>query len=169
MMRTFAVALLAFCVSLAVAGPDRARAVSSIAGVENWNSAQIAWRDFPTGVREATSTRKPVLMVFQAVWCTACQKYRKVFSDPSVVEASKDFIMILVDVDKSKDINGAFSPDGTYVPRTLFLDFEGNIQDWLVGKDPQYPHTVDINKPDELLGLMKKAKERMLNQSALVE
>ncbi len=36
-----------------------------------------------------------------------------------------NFVMILIDVDEHPDENGAFSPDGTYVPRTIFLNAEG--------------------------------------------
>jgi hypothetical protein len=47
--------------------------------------------------------------------------------------------------------------DGSYVPRTLFIDSDGNVSDKLVGSDPQYPHSLAVDKPDELLALMKKA------------
>ena len=124
-----------------------------------FNGAEINWRDARSGIYEATQTGKPVLMVFHATWCSACKKYRAVFSNAAIVAASKDFVMILVDADKDKEINGAFSPDGTYVPRTLFVDTDGNVSTALVGKDPAYPHTIDTGKPDELLALMLKAKE----------
>jgi hypothetical protein len=102
-------------------------------------------------------------MVFHAPWCTACKKYRSVFFDKGVVDASKDFVMILIDADADKMSNGAFSPDGTYVPRTLFLDSDGNVQAHLRGKgDPKYPHSIDINSPDELRSLMLTARETML-------
>jgi protein-disulfide reductase (glutathione) len=123
-----------------------------------FNGAEINWRDARSGIYEATQTGKPVIMVFHATWCSACKKYRAVFSDAAIVAATKDFVMILVDADKDKQINGAFSPDGTYVPRTLFVDTDGNVSTALVGKDPAYPHTIDIGKPDELLALMLKAK-----------
>ena len=124
-----------------------------------FNGAEINWRDPKSGIYEATKTGKPVIMVFHATWCSACKRYRAVFNDAGIVAAAKDFVMILVDADQEKQINGAFSPDGTYVPRTLFIDPDGNVSDKLVGKDAQYPHTIDVDKPDELLALMKKAKE----------
>jgi protein-disulfide reductase (glutathione) len=136
-------------VSGATAAPDNA---------DLFNGSEINWRDPKTGIYEASKTSKPVIMVFHATWCTACKAYRAVFKDPGVVAASKDFVMILVDADKEKEINGAFSPDGTYVPRTLFIDSDGNVSDKFVGKDPKYPHTIDSTKPDELLALMLKAK-----------
>jgi thiol:disulfide interchange protein len=124
---------------------------------ELWNGAQIDWREIGPGVRESTRTGKPVIMLFHASWCPSCKRYREVWKDPGVVEASRNFIMILVDVDKDPDANGAFSPDGTYVPRTLFLDSEGNVQSDLKGSDPQYPHSIDIENPEELRSLMQKA------------
>ncbi len=125
---------------------------------EAWNAAEINWRDIKSGIREAATTKKTAIMVFHAPWCTACKQYRAVFKDKDIVEASKDFVMILIDGDADKMANGAFSPDGTYVPRTLFLNPDGDVLSDLVGKDPKYPHTIDIQKPDELLALMRKAK-----------
>jgi len=124
-----------------------------------WNGAEINWRDARSGIYEASKTGRPVIMVFHATWCAVCKRFREVFKDPAIVAASRDFVMILVDADAEKQINGAFSPDGTYVPRTLFIDSDGNVSDKLVGPDPQYPHTVDVDKPDELLALMKKARQ----------
>lgn len=131
-------------------------------GAENWNSSKIDWYDLPTGVRKATVTGKPVVMIFHASWCTACRQYRTLFQHPGIVALAKDFVMILVDADKNKEDNAAFSPDGTYVPRTLFLDYEGNIQSTIRGRDPKYPHTIDIKDPAELLALMKQARNLLV-------
>lgn len=129
---------------------------------EAWNGSEINWRDIRSGVYESSKTGRPVIMVFHASWCTACRKYRKVFFDKDIVAASKDFVMILIDGDADKTTNGAFAPDGTYVPRTIFLDSEGNIESHLVGKsDPKFPHSIDLNSPAELLSLMQKARETM--------
>jgi thiol-disulfide isomerase/thioredoxin len=122
-----------------------------------WNGAEINWRDARSGIYESSQTGRPVIMVFQATWCPVCKRFRSVFKDPRIVAESKDFVMVLVDADKEKMLNGAFSPDGTYVPRTLFLDSDGNVSDKLVGTDSEYPHTIDVDNPDQLLALMKKA------------
>lgn len=128
------------------------------ADAANWNAPAIAWRDLGSGIKEATRSGKPVIMVFHAPWCSSCKRYREVFKDAGVVEASKGFVMVLVDADADKVANGAFAPDGTYVPRTIFLDAEGNIRSEFKGaSDPEHPHTIDINSPGELLSLMKKA------------
>lgn len=124
---------------------------------ELWNGAEIAWREVGPGIREAGRTGKPVVMLFHASWCSSCKRYRAVWKDPGVVAASKSFVMILVDVDKEPEANGAFSPDGTYVPRTIFYTAEGDVMKDVVGKDREYPHTIDLDDPTELRTLMLKA------------
>jgi protein-disulfide reductase (glutathione) len=153
MIRSFVFAafmLIAMTVSVGARTPNHA---------DEWNGAEINWRDARSGIYEASKTGRPVIMVFHATWCTVCKRFRQVFKDPAVVAASRDFVMILVDADKEKEINGAFQPDGSYVPRTLFIDSDGNVSDKLVGTDPQYPHSINVDKPDELLALMKKARQ----------
>lgn len=155
-MLTRRIAALALAATLAGAVPSLAFA-KGLDGADVWNSAEIEWKDFGTGVREATKSGKPVLMLFQATWCTACRKYRTVFKDAGVVAASRGLVMILVDIDKTPEINSGFSPDGTYVPRTIFLDPTGEIRGDLKGRDPKYPHSIDVADPAELLALMKRA------------
>jgi thioredoxin-like negative regulator of GroEL len=123
-----------------------------------WNGPEIAWRDMGTGVKESVATGKPVLIVFHATWCQVCRHFRAVFKDPGIVAASRDLVMILVDVDKEPDINGAFAPDGGYVPRTVFINSEGDILHELQSANPQYRYSADVDKPDELLSLMRRAK-----------
>ncbi|MFM7085368.1 MAG: thioredoxin family protein [Hyphomicrobium sp.] len=123
-----------------------------------WNGKEISWNDLRTGVPEATQSGKTVMMVFYTSWCTSCRKYRSLFSDKRVVEAAQKLVMILIDADEDKMANGAYSPDGTYVPRTIFLTPDGDVRDDLVGKtDQEHPHSIDITNPDELLSLMLKA------------
>lgn len=154
--RSARLAALAILGAAAFAGLARA-ALPNLA--EAWNAPAIAWRTLQTGIPEATGTGKTVAMVFHASWCTACRQYRTVFKDPRIVEASKDLVMILIDVDEDKVANGAFAPDGTYVPRTIFMTPDGEVRTDLTGKtDPEHPHTIDIQKPDELLALMQKAR-----------
>ena len=124
---------------------------------EFWNGAEIAWQNVGPGIQESSRTGKTVVMVFHASWCSSCKRYREVWKDPGVVAASRDLVMILVDVDSEPTANGAFSPDGTYVPRTIFYSPEGDVMKDLRGKDPEYPHTIDLDNPAELRTLMQKA------------
>ncbi len=153
-MRNFVLAALSLM--LAAGAAKSTHAAPPLA--EAWNAPAIAWRDLKAGIPEAVRSGKTAVLVFHASWCTACRTYRAVFRDPDVVDATRDFVMILVDVDTEKMANGAFSPDGTYVPRTIFLTSEGDVRTDLTGKtDPEHPHTIDIHKPDELLALLRRA------------
>lgn len=123
-----------------------------------WNGQQIAWRDVRSGIEESSRTGRPALMVFHTTWCSVCKRYRQIFKNPQIVSASRDFVMILVDADVDPEVNKAFSKSGSYVPRTLFLDARGKTSSLLVGRDSRYPHTLDVDHPDELLALMNTAK-----------
>ncbi|MFN0220039.1 MAG: thioredoxin family protein [Hyphomicrobium sp.] len=145
-----------FAIALFVSGAGTAQARQpEMADV--WNGAEIDWRDIKSGIYEAAKSGKTAVMVFHATWCSACKQYRRVFKDPGVVAASKNFVMILVDADADKMANGAFAPDGTYVPRTLFLNSDGDVLKAYVGKDPKFPHTIDNEDPAELRTLMQRA------------
>lgn len=146
--RLLLLAALLFAVPAVARMPDLAEA---------WNGPEIAWRDMGTGVKESIRTGKPVLLVFHATWCQVCRHFRAVFKDPGIVKASRDLVMVLVDVDKEPDVNGAFAPDGGYVPRTVFLNSEGDIIHELQSANPQYRYSADVDKPDELLSLMRRA------------
>ncbi|MBX9684338.1 MAG: thioredoxin family protein [Hyphomicrobium sp.] len=134
-----------------------------------WNGAEINWRDIKSGIYEASTSGKTAIMVFHAPWCSACKRYREVFKDAGVVAASKKFVMILVDADADKMTNGAFSPDGTYVPRTLFMNSQGDVLTRFVGKDPKYPHTIDVDDPNELRKLMLNASSAAAPDGMAVE
>lgn len=154
LQRTIAVAVVLLAWSVLVQAPASARSPNL---AEAWNGAQIEWRDVGAGIREATHTGKPLVMVFHAEWCKACRRYREVWKDPGVVAGSRNFVMVLVDVDQRPQDNGAFSPDGTYIPRTIFYSAEGEVMKHVRGKDPDFPHTVDIDDPTELRTLMERA------------
>jgi thioredoxin-like negative regulator of GroEL len=127
---------------------------------EVWNGAEIAWRDMGSGVKESIRSGRNALIVFHATWCQVCRHFRAVFNDRGIVDASRDLVMILVDVDQQPDINAAFAPDGSYVPRTVFVDSEGNTLEELQSANPKYRYSADVDAPDELLSLMRRAGTR---------
>ena len=151
-MRQLGRVVLAFLIFFAVPASARAPEMA-----EAWNGPEIAWKDMQSGVTDSLSTKKPVLLVFHAAWCQVCRKFREVFKDPGIVAASRDLVMILIDVDKDPDINSSFAPDGGYVPRTVFVDHEGNINHELQSANPQYRYSADVEGPEELLSLMRRA------------
>jgi protein-disulfide reductase (glutathione) len=152
-----ATALIAFSAPFAAAtGPAHADPKSIARG---WNNAGIAWVDHTQGAAEAARTGKPILTVVHAIWCSQCDRYKKVFFDPRVVEMSKNFVMVMIDADREKKLSAKLGPNNqVFVPRTLFLKPDGQLRPDIKGTNPGYEHFIDNDSPAELLSLMQKAK-----------
>src|SRR5262245_9209993 len=64
----------------------------------------IDWQGYEAGLARAKTERKPVLLVLGADWCKPCHVFAKVFEDARIVAASKDFVVIHVNVDQREDV-----------------------------------------------------------------
>jgi thiol-disulfide isomerase/thioredoxin len=121
----------------------------------DWNTEQIQWLRFQEALKLMGKDGRPAVIVFSADWCPHCKRYSRVFRDPEVVELSRKFIMVLVDVDRDWEINQALGRYGTYVPRTLFVGRDGNVEWARQGWKPNYPHLLDQSTSGELKQLMR--------------
>jgi len=65
----------------------------------------VEWQEWqPGALEEAQAAGKPVLLYFGADWCAECVAWHyKVFTDPAVVDASRPFERIHVDVTRLDD------------------------------------------------------------------
>ena len=97
---------------------------TAFANVIKWNEDNINWLSYEKGLQIAEQEKKPILLVFYANWCGASKRYGKVFYDDEVVNLSKKFIMIKVDVNEDEDLSLEYGV--RYIPMTLFLDSKSN-------------------------------------------
>ncbi|MEZ4383907.1 MAG: thioredoxin family protein [Nannocystaceae bacterium] len=115
----------------------------------------IAWRGFEEGLREAAEGGKPMMLVVHASWCPKCKDLKRSFFDPGLVDASRELVMVNVDQD-AEPRSMIYSPDGTYIPRVLFIGPDGEVVKEL--KNGQRSRFHYFYTPgDDLVGMMKQA------------
>ncbi len=121
---------------------------------------QISWKTYSEDLLQvAAAESKPVMIDFYADWCIPCKELEKfTFSQPEIVEISKNFVMLKVDLtrageERSRELRREYAIKG--VPTLVFLGPEGNeLSDLRV---------VGFVEKEELLPVMEKAVS-MTNQ-----
>lgn len=120
---------------------------------------QIAWRGFEEGLAEATKLARPMMLVVHASWCSQCTALKPKFSDPELNRLSEEFVMVNVDQDQAPRAL-EFAPDGTYVPRVLFIDPRTGQTDTALSNASRGRTIYYYSPVDDLVGTMKKALDR---------
>jgi thiol-disulfide isomerase/thioredoxin len=142
-------------------------AVAALAGAEpalaggDWNDQQVKWRTYDNGLAEAKKTKKPICLIFFTEWCPHCANYSKVFHDPKVVAKSKQFVMIRLDADKEKELGKKYALDGSYIPRTYFLTYEGVLDPDIHAPREQFKYFYDERNPTSILDGMDAALKKL--------
>jgi thiol:disulfide interchange protein len=132
----------------------------------DWNDAQVAWQPYAEGLAAAKKAGKPICLIFYTEWCPHCQNYSKLFHDPKVIEQTKTFVMIRVDQDKDKELSARYSPDGGYIPRTLFLSPAGELDKQVKARDGKYAYFYDERDSAPLLEKMELVQKKYAAQGA---
>ena len=132
-------------------------AAAQAAAAHDWNDANIAWKGFDEGLALAQKEKRPDCLIVYTEWCPHCQQYAKVFHDPAVVEKAKRLVMVHVDQDKDKSLAQKYVPDGSYIPRTMFLAPDGTLATDVHAPRTQYVYFFDEKDPAAVLGGMDAA------------
>ena len=155
-------AALAVLITLSLAAAMRPAVVRA---AEDWNDGGIAWRSYEDGMKEAKEKKKPVCLIFYTEWCPHCKNYSGVFHDPKVIEQSKKFVMVRLDKDKNKELSGKYAPDGEYIPRTMFLGPDGQLDSSIHAPRDKFQYFYDEKDPASVLGGMDAAMKKFGSKS----
>ena len=141
-------------------GPRRTATIPA----DGWNE-RIAWRGLDEGLREAKQTGMPVMMVVHTSWCGNCQKLKRTFNDnPNLERLSEQFVMVHVDQDVHPEAT-LYGPDGQYIPRVMFLDDDGNVDQWLQNPNRPDRYRYFYTPQEDLVTTMRQALDRHDNKS----
>ena len=142
----------------AAATPTPATPTRTATAPANGFGDNIAWRGLTEGFSEAATLGRPIMLVVHASWCSQCKALRPAFADPALVSLSDRFVMINVDQDE-EPTSQQYGPDGRYVPRVLFFDSAGALdQELLNASRRRYKYYYSPH--DDLVGAMRQALER---------
>lgn len=130
-------------------------AIGIFAVVPRTPAAAITWRHYHPGLLDqAREEVQPVILDFYADWCIPCRELERVtFSKEQVIEATKPFMMVKVDVTqynslKAELLRERFNVRG--VPTIIFIDLQGN--------EVEEARVVGYVGPDEFLQLVKRVR-----------
>jgi len=131
---------------------------------EGWND-DIAWRGLDEGLLEAQRSDMPIMMVVHTTWCGNCQKLKQTFNDDEQLAAlSEQFVMVHIDQDDHPEA-ALYSPDGQYIPRVMFLDPDGNIDQRLQNPNRANKFRYFYTPKEDLVATMRRALDRHGNKS----
>jgi len=143
----------------AAKGPKREATIPA----EGWND-DIAWRGLDEGLREAKQSGMPVMMVVHTTWCGNCQNLKQTFNSAALAQLSEQFVMVHLDQDAHPEAT-LYGPDGQYIPRVMFLDGDGNVDQKLQNPNRPSKFRYFYTPQEDLVASMRQALDRHGNKS----
>lgn len=119
----------------------------------------IAWRTLDEGLAEAKAQGRPLMLVVHASWCSSCKALKPTFQESRLVELSERFVMVNADQDQTPAVL-AHAPDGSYIPRVLFLDPATGSADADLQNPARDRNHYYYGPQDDLPAMMEKALAR---------
>jgi len=103
---------------------------------------EVNWMSYTDALAASKENGKPIMVLFTKTWCGACKNLKSDIKNnlESFVEASGK--LNVVNIEEESDEVGfnveLYSKEGSYIPRTFFLDTEGNIDETAIGPNEKY-------------------------------
>jgi thioredoxin 1 len=120
-------------------------------------SPAIKWQpSMSAALKEAKRTGKPIFADFYATWCKPCHYLDKAYVSPAIVKESQKWVMVKIDVDKSK--SDAVKYRAESLPTMLFLDRNGKEKGRKVG----FAVSNDVKTEAQLIKVIAKDVEKSM-------
>ncbi|CAF1130901.1 unnamed protein product, partial [Brachionus calyciflorus] len=109
--------------------------------------------------------KKPFFILIHKTWCGACQNLKESLRDSiKFKELSELFHMINLEDEEEPEDDG-YAPDGKYIPRLLFLDNSGHLNEDLINENGNPKYKYFYSNADQVFCLpvilsMEKAIEK---------
>lgn len=114
-------------------------------------SSGITWgKDIGAALEQAGKEDRVVMVDFMATWCPPCRAMEdSTFSAPGVIEKSKRFVTVRIDVDEQREVAEKYGGNarkygGVGIPNILFM----------TGGEKKIRHIVGYHGPDALVMVM---------------
>lgn len=135
--------------------------------VPNWAKEwgdEIEWVSLKEGIKLSKAHYKPLMIIVEKRDCPKCDILRsQICLSEEFVEASKDFIMVVVNQKDLDPGDRTYRPDGDYTPRALFFHPDGPFLPRYTNNFLKSPNKYFYRSPKNLVRVMNKAKFHFLD------
>ena len=106
---------------------------------QKWGS-KLQWYTWSAGLALAKKTKRPLCVVVYTDWCPKCKKLGPLFQDSEVEKLAQQVVMVRQNQDERPEWLTRIAQFGSYVPRFLFFNAQGDVLSDIKGPVDRYPY-----------------------------